>query len=465
MILDRLSIRVRITAGTLIVAGAFLACGSVLVHGAVASTLQRASAAVLRSDAAPYAVALETEPGDSFDSPGEGQQVSLIDPDGDTHLSTLSKSLTAHRDRIDLAQTDPQEVTVRGTDYLVLVTDAAGPGGTWKVVTAHTETASQLALDGITTGLGWGVVALTLLVGATSWLLTGAALSPISRLRRSAEALVDQRSLELLPVGAAHDEVSDLASTLNRLIEQLRLSADRERQLVSDASHELRTPLAILQAQLELLRTGDRSTLTADLVSAEAAAARLGELVANLLELSRLESTASTDSATPAELVDELAAAADRARFTARASDIDIEFSATTSMADAGGGVRLSPHDFGRIVDNLTSNSIRALGQHGTVTIALDIDGAAVHLEVTDDGPGIAATFLPRAFDRFSGTGDGRPGGTGLGLAIVRAAVRRAGGTVELRNLARDGRSQGGLSARVTLPLVPLPLDQSSTSS
>jgi two-component system OmpR family sensor kinase len=267
MVLDRLSIRTRITIGTLLLAALFFGGTALVVHRQVEVMLVNASTELLRSDAAPYLTAIMREAGE-MDSPGEGQLITVVDPSGLVALSTFPRPLERRFTSIPTDDTAPQTISVGGADYLVLVTKVPGAGGTWRVYSAVNEAASQLVLDGITGKLGIALVVLTLVFGAASWLLTGASLRPVARLRRSADSLIDSDSAETLPVGPAKDEVQELARTLNTLIVSLRSAAERERQLVSDASHELRTPVAILQAQLELMRTGDRSTLSSDLAAA-----------------------------------------------------------------------------------------------------------------------------------------------------------------------------------------------------
>ncbi|PPI17571.1 sensor histidine kinase, partial [Rathayibacter sp. AY1B1] len=111
---------------------------------------------------------------------------------------------------------------------------------------------AEAVVGGVSTTLLIALAILFVAFAATSWLLVGLALRPVGRMRAIADRLRHGRSTELLPVGPARDELSDLASTLNALIADLRESADRERRLVADASHELRTPLAALRTRLEL---------------------------------------------------------------------------------------------------------------------------------------------------------------------------------------------------------------------
>ena len=444
---NRLSIRTRITVGTLLLAALFFSGTGLVVEGQVERILLSASQEILRTDAAPYEAALQREPGEGLDRPGEGQLVAVLDAHGQIAVSSLPRPLAAMITELTNLSTHATPVTAGGVDYLVRTEAVSTATGNWVIVTARTQAAQQLIIMGLRQGLVIGLGLLTLVLAAASWLLVGAALRPVTGMRTSAERLLETRSDELLPVGPAVDEVSALAVTLNRLINDLRTSAERERQLVSDASHELRTPLAIVQAQLELLRTGDRSAIDDDLRSAELATQRLSTLVSSLLELSRLEASGDAASSTPDELADALTEAVDRCRLLAAGRGATVDFSISPTGA---GTVALFAHDFGRVVDNLVNNSIFAGAD--SVIVSLSRDGSALLLEVVDTGPGIPADFLPRAFDRFSRSDAARSSapGSGLGLSIVAAAVHSAGGTITLA-----GRLPHGTIAVVRLPLAP----------
>jgi signal transduction histidine kinase len=242
------------------------------------------------------------------------------------------------------------------------------------------------------------------------------------------------------------DEITALAITLNHLINDLRASAARERQLVSDASHELRTPLAVLQAQLELLRTGDRATLDSDILAAERAAARLTHLVNSLLDLSRLEADNPPAPANIGWLLDEAGEAIDRARLQAVSDDVKIDLT-VSGPATALGDVLMPRLVYGRVLNNLLSNALHACDGRGHIIVTIEHGSMSFITVVTDDGAGIPAEFLPHAFDRFS-QGDASPG-AGLGLAIVAAAVAAAGGTVTIENTVPSG-----LDVTITLPVI-----------
>ncbi|WP_211880684.1 sensor histidine kinase [Pseudarthrobacter albicanus] len=447
--LNRLSIRARITMGTLLLAALFFGSVALVVRQQVEGIMQNAAFEVLQSDATPFETAIRQEPNEPGDNPGEGQLVAVIDPAGTTQTSTLPAAITSNMALIDLASTGPQQLVAGDATYLVAVETVETGAGDWTIISARNQHESALVFTNLTTGLTLGLGALTLLFGAVSWRLTGAALRPVTQLRRSAEAIVASGTEELLPVGPAKDEINDLATTLNSLIDNLRASAARERQMVSDASHELRTPLAVLQAQLELLRTGDRSSIDSDIVAAERATLRLTELVESLLELSRLDAGRPPTPATVGALVDEAGEAIDRARLRAMSDDVKIDL-IMPDHTDRAAPIAMPALVYGRVLDNLLSNALRAVDGKGQITATIRQDPSHLITVVTDNGPGIGPEFLRHAFDRFSQEGNvrGTANGSGLGLAIAAAAADSVNGTVTLENAANSG-----LIVRLTIPV------------
>lgn len=448
MILNRLTIRARITLGSFLLALLFFAGAAVVLHGQVAAILDRTTAQLLETDSAQYVSAGVNLSIESLRSPGEDQRVAVIDPAGILRLTTMPARLDGAFAGFTSGEPGPRTYSTSGHRYLLLVSRVHTPRGTWTVVSARNEAANEVVLTSLTAGLAWGLAGLSLLFAVVSWLLTGAALAPVARLRRNADSLVTSGSPDLLDVGQARDEVSQLATTLNNLISGLHASAAREKQLVSDASHELRTPLAILQARLEFLRRAVPEPNREDVNAAEEAVRGLTALVSDLLELSRIEANTESGVATVAQLSAALAESVDHARSAAAATGIRIDYDVA---GEAPGTVAMGAETFGRIVDNLTKNAMAAIGEDGIVAVGLVAQSAAVTLSVRDDGPGMSPDFVPRAFDRFARADTARTShrGTGLGLSIVHAAVEAAHGSVELQN------STAGLKVSVRLPLAP----------
>jgi len=249
------------------------------------------------------------------------------------------------------------------------------------------------------------------------------------------------------------DEVGELAQAFNRMAEDLA-SVDRQRrELVANVSHELRTPVTALHAQLENLVDGvtpaDPETLRAALEQTE----RLGHLVSQLLDLSRLEAGVVPLAAGDLALRPFLDDAVRSARLVAEGDGRVVRFELAVEPADLqvhADGARLH-----QVVANLLDNASRHSPPSGTVRVLAQLaDGETLVMEVIDEGPGIAPAERERVFERFhrgASSGSGADGGTGLGLAIARWAVGLHGGTIEVAD------DPVGCRIRVLLPLRPTP--------
>jgi two-component system OmpR family sensor kinase len=450
---SRLSIRWRITLGSFLLAAVFFGAGVIAFRFQVQSILHTTASSLLASDARQFEMSLTQTAGATVDRPVKGQLVAVLDPQGIVRVNTLPASLTKRLSSLVKYDQTTHTLDIGDDTYVIRNETVTTDAGNWHVVTARNQEASALLLDDLTVALLVAASVLVVGFGAASWILTGAALRPVTRMRKRAEELGAQSSTQPLPVGSANDEISALATTLNEFIAQLRQAAERERQMVSDASHELRTPIAVLKTQLELahLNRGDAAALEEEISAAERSVERLAALATSLLQLSQVESAHDDASSTPAELAEELASAVDRARVLAVAKSITVDFD--SFGAEGSHGYAVSAANFGRLIDNLTSNAITALPDDGFLRLDLRTSGAALTLTVSDSGPGIPDDFIPIAFDRFSRPDESRAGasgGSGLGLAIVHAIVTAAHGTITLEN-----RSSGGLRVTVAFPPNP----------
>jgi two-component system sensor histidine kinase KdpD len=218
--------------------------------------------------------------------------------------------------------------------------------------------------------------------------------------------------------------------------------------LLSGVSHDMRTPLAsILGAGTELLRDGDaldhetRQGLCDTIVQE---AARLDQLVANLLDFARVDGRV-VDLRRRLEPLDEVVEASLerlRGRFVDR-----------TIHSRIPEEIPLVPMDHvlvRQVFVNLLENALRYTSERTVVEIEASPMPGAVVVEIRDRGPGIAETESARVFERFyrGSASRAQDGGVGLGLTICRAIVTAHGGSITLSN--REG---GGAVARVTLPL------------
>lgn len=259
------------------------------------------------------------------------------------------------------------------------------------------------------------------------------------------------------------DEVGELAETFNRMAADLAAADRHRKELVANVSHELRTPIAALRAVLENVVDGvsaaDPETMRLALQQTE----RLGKLVSQLLDLSRLDSGAVRLDAKRFEVWPYLSAVLKTASLGMGTSG---KGSRTRQRADVPLHLDVSPLELmayadgerlHQVVANLVDNAVKHSPPGGRVTVRAR-GGAApgsLELDVVDEGPGIPEADRVRVFERFHrGSQPGRDGGTGLGLAIARWAVDLHGGRIQVAESPR------GCRIHVTLPGGPAPATQ-----
>jgi signal transduction histidine kinase len=241
-----------------------------------------------------------------------------------------------------------------------------------------------------------------------------------------------------------NDEVGELARAFNRMTAELAETDRLRRDLVANVSHELRTPIGALQAVLENVVDGVSEPDPETLATMLAQTRRLGRLVSQLLDLSRLEAGDQPFDIRPFVVRDVLESAAREARLHAPA-DVVFSIDAPAELRAAG-----DPERIHQVVMNLVENAVRYSPRPGEIALRASSAGNEVTVEVDDEGPGIPEEDLGLVFERFY-RGDGRRGadggGAGLGLAIARWIVELHGGSI---SAAR--REPHGSHMVVTLP-------------
>ncbi len=310
----------------------------------------------------------------------------------------------------------------------------AAVGVTVLVVAGGVELGVPLAICGLVAGaLALGMVQL-LARGMTS---------PLREMSLAARAMA-RGDHDRRVTASSRDEVGELARAFNTMAAELAEVDRMRRDLVANVSHELRTPITALQAKLENVADGvepaDGETLATMLAQVE----RLGRLVAQLLDLSRLESQAEPLHRRPFAVGDVLEQAAREARLHAP--------DGLVLRVDAPGATRASgdPERIHQVVANLVENAMRHSPVPGEVLLAARGAGERVVLEVADQGPGIPPGEADRVFERFhrlDASRTGAAGGAGLGLAIARWIVDLHGGTIRA-----EPREPHGSHLVVTLP-------------
>jgi signal transduction histidine kinase len=239
-----------------------------------------------------------------------------------------------------------------------------------------------------------------------------------------------------VPDGGRADEVGDLARAFNVMAAELGEVERHRKDLVANVSHELRTPISALQAKLENVADGVEAADPETICTMLAQVARLGRLVAQLLDLSRLESRSVPLDVRPFEVGVVLAHVAREASLSAPA-DVSLVVDAPAGLVASGDAERVH-----QVVGNLVENAVRHSPRPGRVTIAAAPAGSSVRIAVADEGPGIPEDEADRVFERFYRADAARStdgGGAGLGLAIARWIVDLHGGTIRVENAEPHG--------------------------
>jgi signal transduction histidine kinase len=287
---------------------------------------------------------------------------------------------------------------------------------------------------------------LLVLLGSTTWVVTGRALRPVESMRREVERIGAEDLHRRVPEPSTHDEIERLAQTMNAMLARLEESRERQRRFVADASHELRSPLTGMRAELELAlereleqpSSDGREWATRELL---ADTVRLQRLVDDLLTIAVADAPAHDSALREPVDLDEIVLTEARRLRTHTTHRVD------TSQV-SGAQCEVDSDQFVRVVRNLLDNA--ASHADSTVFVALRETPTEVTLQVTDDGPGVPVDDRDRIFERFARLDDARSrdhGGTGLGLAIVREMVAAHGGTVTVDE-------PPGATFTVTLPSV-----------
>lgn len=274
------------------------------------------------------------------------------------------------------------------------------------------------------------------LVGGVTWWLLGASLRPVVRMTRQAAAWSEHDLDHRFALGLPHDELTELAATLDGLLDRLAASLRRERRFSAELSHELRTPLAhvLAEAELALARERRPPEYREALETIQRSADQLARTVDALVAAAAYEAGGGRGTA-DAQLV--AAGAVAGCGGLAEQRDLDVELAAPRRPLRLGVDADLAE----RILQPVVENACRYGASRVRVAVARE-DSSVVYA-IEDDGPGVADDERERIFEpgvRGAAAGTNGAGGAGLGLALARRLARSVQGDVTADPDAAGGR-------------------------
>jgi two-component system sensor histidine kinase KdpD len=266
--------------------------------------------------------------------------------------------------------------------------------------------------------------------------------------RRLLDALIDQGALAIERVHLVED------------MEQVRRTVETDRlrsALLTSISHDLKTPLAAVLGSASTLRDladklseAEKSDLLANIVDESE---RLNRFIANLLDMTKLESGAIVPNAAPHDLSEIVGSALRRTQKILAQHQVELELAADLPM------IELDAVLFEQVLFNILDNAAKYAPAGTTIRIQSWRDMDAVCLQVLDEGEGIPPADLEKIFDKFhrAQKGDQVRAGTGLGLAISRGFVEAMKGTITAAN--RTDRKGAVFTIKLPVPTEPRRLD------
>jgi signal transduction histidine kinase len=267
-------------------------------------------------------------------------------------------------------------------------------------------------------------------------------LRPIQEITEAASRIGEADLSSRVPTTRRDDEVSQLAITLNRMLDRIERSVHQLHTITGSLAHDLRSPLTAVRAKLEMsLTAGARDEESESVVSAIEDMDRLTEFLDKSLDVAEAKANALRLNRIAVDLDDLLRVMTELYEPSMSEKGLRVNLCSAGSLEVFADAALLH-----RMIANLFDNELKHLPTSCTVTISLSVLEGSALLLVEDDGPGFEPEVRSQIFERRV---KGRnSSGHGLGLAFVEAVVRVHGGTIEASN-----RSEGGARLMITLPL------------
>ncbi len=264
-------------------------------------------------------------------------------------------------------------------------------------------------------------------------------LAPIRDIASMAETLSESNLSNRINIAGTKNELKDLASVINRMLDRIERSYNSQKQFVSDASHELRTPISVIRGYTDMLKRwgkDDPDILDEGIMAISQETEGMKDLVESLLFLARHDKKTlmmEVSSFEPAELIREV-----KKEETMVHTGHQFVLEETDPLV-----IRADRNMLKQVLRILCDNAVKYSPEGTTVSLSCRMDNDHMCcLSVRDEGQGISQEDLPKIFDRFYRSDKARKsdtGGHGLGLSIARIIVVAHNGKIRVRSKPGTG--------------------------
>lgn len=273
-------------------------------------------------------------------------------------------------------------------------------------------------------------------VSALGSLASKSMLSPIRRMIKRIDKISGDNLSTRLDDVDSQDELRELTERINKMLDNLEQSFDRQKKFVSDASHELKTPIAVIQGYSNLLlRWGksDPAVLDESLESIAREADNMKRIVEQLLLLAKIGRYMFSPE--DVELSAELAAVMDGYALVCKTHKFEF-------VSEGEVVAKIDKNMFTECVRAVIDNAVKYSEDNTAVTVTLTSEDGYAVIKIADCGYGISEADLPHIFDRFYRCDKSRnrdAHSSGLGLTIAKSIVEMMGGTIEVESELKKG--------------------------
>ncbi|UOD35376.1 GHKL domain-containing protein [Deferribacteraceae bacterium V6Fe1] len=354
-----------------------------------------------------------------------------------TFKNEISNNLTAYTTE------EKKDVIIRVNSYNITT-----PKGTYIVqIGRHIEGLENEVLN-LLSVLVYGLILSMFLLFVISWVIAGKILKPVSIMKNLTQEISEKNIGVRVPVGEADDEFSQLAKTINKMLDRLQYSFKKQKDFLYNTSHELKTPLSTIRIGIDesLLNTSEEipDKIKYNLTIMRKRILKLEKLIKDLLNLSALEAENVIDKKS-INIANLLKSLIDDYEILTKAKNIKINCNIEYEK-----DILCDEKKIYRALSNLIDNAIKYNIENGTIEISIKKSGKFLLISISNTSMEISKEELPLIFEQFYRIEKSRSedeGGSGLGLAIVKKIIELHNGNIKVES------KNGWTTISISLPI------------